>query len=59
MHGVSKSEFPIESNIKLVHNAYASRACVSNHFQSLLPSCMKRFTTKGEQLPCHNFQKSS
>ena len=58
MHGVSESEFPIESNIKLVHNAYASRAYQIN-FQSLLPSCMKRFTTKGEQLPCHNFQKSS
>ena len=44
-----KSEFPIQFNTKLVH--YASRAyqIMSNHFQSLLPSCIKRFTTKGEQ----------
>ena len=44
-----KSEFPIKFNIKLVD--YASRAyqIMSNHFQSLLPSCIKCFTTKGEQ----------
>ena len=47
------SEFPIEFNIKLVHKA--SRAY--DHFQYLLPSCIKRFTIKGKQTLSHFLEK--
>ena len=51
-----KSEFPIEFNIKLVDiKRFAS--LLLNHFQSLLPSCIKRFTTKGEQTLSHFREK--
>ena len=47
-----KSEFPIEFNIKLVHKESGAY-----HFQSLLRSCIKRFTTKGKQTLSHFLEK--
>ena len=56
-----KSEFQIEFNIKLnwfIHKRFAN---LSNHFQFLLPSSIKRLGTKGEQIAIHqlnNFNKA-
>ena len=56
-----KSEFQIEFNIKLnwfIHERFAN---LSNHFQFLVPSSVKRFSTKGEQIAIHqlnNYNKA-
>ena len=56
-----KSEFQIEFNIKLnwfIHERFAN---LSNHFQFLVPTSVKRFSTKGEQIAIHqlnNYNKA-
>ena len=44
-----KEWIPIKFNIKLVDYASQAYQIMSNHFQSLLPLSVKRFTTKEEQ----------
>ena len=48
-----KSEFPSEFNTKLVHKASQAYQITFN----LLPSCKKRFTTKGKQTLSHFLEK--
>ena len=45
-----KSEFPSEFNIKLVHKASRAHQIIFNLKYKMLPSCFKRFTTKGKPL---------
>ena len=55
------SDFQVEFNIKLnwfIHERFAN---LSNHFQFLVPSSVKRFSTKGEQITIHqlnNYNKA-